>query len=168
VLEKSQKDWGGIGDWLGKSEQGVQSQIGKSKENAAKWQNVAEQGRTKAAETNKYYSDLATEKQKIAAGQGAPGEGNYTTGAQVPAPAAAPTAAPAAQQGGGSPMSKEQNLAYKWTVPDTDRLLTPTPAGLSSDELRRSEPGRLSKDAQGGMYYYMDKANQNINKWLGG
>lgn len=169
VLEQSQKKWGNIGNFLGQAEGDVQNQItgaqAKSKEVTAQWQNAEALARKKADETNKYYSNLAISKQnqKIAAMQPGAGAGNYTTPAQVPAPA------PAAP--GSRTKSDAEKFAEKWLMPDTDRLLTPTPNGLSSDALRRSEPGRLSKEAQQGAYYYIQNnpISKNVNKgseWL--
>jgi hypothetical protein len=68
VLDQSQKKWGNIGNFLGQAEGDVQSQIGgaqaKAKNVTARWQNAENLARQKADETNKYYSDLATSKQK--------------------------------------------------------------------------------------------------------
>jgi hypothetical protein len=68
VLQQSQKKWSNIGNFLGQAEGDVQSQIGgaqaKAKNVTAQWQNAENLARQKADETNKYYSDLATSKQK--------------------------------------------------------------------------------------------------------
>jgi hypothetical protein len=161
AIEGAQQKWGQIGGWLNKSQTGVQNQIVAGKENAAKWENAAQLARDKAGETNKIYGDLATAKQKnaaaIAAMQPGAGAGNYTTPAVVPAPA---PAAPSGSKG----KSDAERFAERWIKPDTDRMLTPTPGGLSSDGLRRSEPGRLSKEAQQGGYYYIK--NNPVSKGL--
>jgi hypothetical protein len=170
VLQQSQKKWSNIGNFLGQAEGDVQSQIGgaqaKAKAVTAQWQNAENLARQKADETNKYYNDLATRKQaqQIAAMQPGAGAGSYTTPAVVPAPA---PAAPSGSKG----KSDAERFAERWIKPDTDRMLTPTPGGLSSDALRRSEPGRLSKEAQQGGFYYIKKnpIAENVNKgseWL--
>jgi hypothetical protein len=160
VLDQSQKKWGNIGNFLGQAEGDVQNQItgaqAKSKEVTAQWKNAEELAKKKADETNKIYGDLATKKQQIAAMQPGPDAGNWTTPAQVPVAPAAPATTPRATAGSGmTPIEKR-------LMPDTDRMLTPTPGGAEYEPFRRSEAGRLSKEAQGGMYYYMQ--NNPINK----
>jgi hypothetical protein len=157
LIQGAQSKWGQVGGWLNKSASGVQNQIETGKQNAAKWQNAANLAQEKAGETNKIYGDLATKKQQqIAAMQPGPGAGNWTTPAQVPAAPAAPATTPRATAGSGmTPLEKR-------LMPDTDRMLTPTPGGAEYEPFRRSEAGRLSKEAQGGMYYYMQ--NNPINK----
>jgi hypothetical protein len=94
AIEGAQQQWGQVGNWLGKAQTGVQNQITAGKENAAKWDYAGQQAREKAAETNKYYSDLATQKQKrnLAEAQTQPGSeyGGYTTPAVVPKPVVTP------------------------------------------------------------------------------
>lgn len=164
AIEGAQNKWGQVGGWLGKAQTGVQNQIVAGKENAAKWQNAAQLARDKAGETNKYYSNLASA--KVAAMQPGAGAGNYTTPAQIPT--VSPTAVPAADK---FPNKSKTEMLTEGLLPDKDRILAPIPGGLSTSDYKRSEPGRLSKEAQQGMFYYIDKnpISKNVGKgseWL--
>jgi len=166
IIQDTQSKWGQVNDWLNKSQTGVQKQIVAGKENAAKWENAAQLSRDKAGETNKYFADLATKRQKIAAMQPGAGAGSYTTPSQVPTPAQAP--APAVDSFRNK---SDSQTVFDGLMPDTDRLLNPLPTGLTTDAYKRSEPGRLGKEAQEGMFYYTknNPVSKNVNKgseWL--
>lgn len=68
AIKNSQQKWGGINNWLSNSEQSAQGKIEGAREKAtnvnAQWQRAGELAQQKAGETNKYFDDLATQKQK--------------------------------------------------------------------------------------------------------
>jgi hypothetical protein len=88
AIEGQQQKWGQVNNWLGKAQTGVQNQITAGKENAAKWDFAAQKARDKASETNKYWDDLATTKQRkaqeIAQNQPSAEYGSVSTPAVVP------------------------------------------------------------------------------------